>query len=58
MYNKWREGHLSPQNGKDMFEILEAYARDFNLNHKLDGVSIAIITAIKKLLLQNKRSRR
>ena len=42
LYNKWREQHLGPENGKEMFEKLEEYIKEYNLRHKDEGGCIML----------------
>ena len=41
LHNKWREQHLGPENGEEMFKALEFIA-EYNIWHKDDGDHIFV----------------
>ena len=42
LYDKWREMHLGPENGEDMFKALNEFVADYNIRHKEDGGHILV----------------
>ena len=42
LYNKWREQHLGPENGEDMFKALNEFVKEYNARHEDDGGHILV----------------
>ena len=42
LYNKWREQHLGPENGEEMFKALDEFVAEYNIRHKDDGGHIFV----------------
>ena len=42
LYDKWREVHLGPENGEDMFKALNEFVADYNIKHEDEGGHILV----------------